>query len=66
LKEAAQLSGKSIEEVRKEFISKIPLGRMEQPEDVAKLVVFLCTDDADYMTGQAINIDGGEMVQCIC
>ena len=66
LKEAAELSGKSIEEVRKEFISKIPLGRMEQPEDVAKLVVFLCTDDADYMTGQAINIDGGEMVQCIC
>jgi len=66
LKEAAELSGKSIEEIRKEFVAKIPLGRMEQPEDVAKLVVFLCTDDADYMTGQAINIDGGEIVQCVC
>jgi acetoin reductase-like protein len=66
LKEAAEFSGKTVEEVRQEFIKKIPLGRLEQPEDVAKLVVFLCSEDADYMTGQAINLDGGEMVQCVC
>ena len=66
LKEAAELSGKSLEETRRAFIAKIPWGRMEKPEDVAKLVVFLCTDDADYITGQAINIDGGEIVQCVC
>jgi len=66
LTEAAQFSGKTVDEVRQEFIKKIPLGRLEQPEDVAKLVVFLCSEDADYMTGQAINLDGGEMVQCVC
>jgi meso-butanediol dehydrogenase/(S,S)-butanediol dehydrogenase/diacetyl reductase len=37
----------------------IPLGRHETPEDVAGLVAFLAGPDSDYMTGQAINIDGG-------
>jgi meso-butanediol dehydrogenase/(S,S)-butanediol dehydrogenase/diacetyl reductase len=37
----------------------IPLGRPEQPEDVAGLVAFLASADSDYLTGQAINIDGG-------
>lgn len=38
---------------------KIPLGRMGKPEDVAGVVAFLASSDADYMTGQAINITGG-------
>lgn len=37
----------------------IPLGRLAQPEDVANAVAFLVSDDAAYMTGQAINITGG-------
>jgi meso-butanediol dehydrogenase/(S,S)-butanediol dehydrogenase/diacetyl reductase len=37
----------------------IPLGRPETPEDVAGLVAFLAGPDSDYMTGQAINVDGG-------
>ncbi len=37
----------------------IPLGRPERPEDVAGLVAFLASADSDYLTGQAINIDGG-------
>ena len=37
----------------------IPLGRPERPEDVAGLVAFLASGDSDYLTGQAINIDGG-------
>ncbi len=36
-----------------------PLGRMGRPEDIAKVAVFLASDDSDYMTGQAINISGG-------
>jgi NAD(P)-dependent dehydrogenase (short-subunit alcohol dehydrogenase family) len=38
----------------------IPLGRIGYPEDVAKVVTFLASDEADYMTGQAINISGGQ------
>ena len=36
-----------------------PLGRPETAEDVAGLVSFLASRDSDYMTGQAVNIDGG-------
>jgi len=38
----------------------IPLGRIGYPEDVAKIITFLASDEADYMTGQAINITGGQ------
>jgi meso-butanediol dehydrogenase/(S,S)-butanediol dehydrogenase/diacetyl reductase len=38
----------------------IPLGRVGYPADVAKTITFLASDDADYMTGQAINISGGQ------
>lgn len=39
--------------------SEIPLGRVGVPGDVAKVVAFLCSDEAGYMTGQAINVTGG-------
>ena len=38
----------------------IPLGRVGYPRDVANVITFLASDDADYMTGQAINISGGQ------
>jgi NAD(P)-dependent dehydrogenase (short-subunit alcohol dehydrogenase family) len=44
----------------KNFLPSIPLGRIGYPADVAKLITFLASDDADYMTGQAINISGGQ------
>jgi meso-butanediol dehydrogenase/(S,S)-butanediol dehydrogenase/diacetyl reductase len=40
------------------------LGRLETPEDVAKLVVFLASDDADYITGEAIEVTGGMFLGC--
>ena len=39
--------------------SKVPLGRMERPEDVATVIGFLASSKAGYMTGQAINVTGG-------
>lgn len=40
-------------------LNSIALGRLEKPEDVADAVAFLCSDDARYITGQAINVEGG-------
>ncbi len=39
--------------------SNIPLGRIGEPEDIADLVLFLVTDQSRYITGKAIDIDGG-------
>ena len=47
------------ESVRNNIASQIPLTRLGTPEDVAKLVLFLCTDESSYITGQVINVDGG-------
>lgn len=47
------------EEVRQEMSKQIPLGRMGLAEDVAKVVRFLASDDAGYMTGQTLHVDGG-------
>jgi len=46
-------------EFTKRRVNNTPLGRMARPEDVARVVSFLCSPDAAYMTGQAINVDGG-------
>ena len=51
--------GKQPGEYWQERIATIPLGRAEQPEDVAHVVGFLASSKADYMTGQAINVTGG-------
>ena len=47
------------EELKEEVLSRIPLNRFGTPNDVAALVAFLCSDDAGYITGQVIGIDGG-------
>lgn len=47
------------EETRAKYAAQIPLGRLGKPEDVAKAVAFLASDDAKYITGQVIGVDGG-------
>jgi meso-butanediol dehydrogenase/(S,S)-butanediol dehydrogenase/diacetyl reductase len=55
----AEATGVTVEQIVAEKIKSIPVGRFGTPEDVASVVAFLCSKDADYMTGQAINITGG-------
>jgi meso-butanediol dehydrogenase/(S,S)-butanediol dehydrogenase/diacetyl reductase len=42
-----------------DYVAQTPLGRLEEPEDVADVVAFLCSDKARFMTGQGINVTGG-------
>ncbi len=46
-------------ELRERMLKQVPLTRLGTPEDVANVVLFLCTDDSSYVTGQVISIDGG-------
>ncbi len=55
----ASLRGIDPEQVIADYVAQTPLGRLEQPEDVADVVVFLCSDQARFMTGQGINVTGG-------
>ena len=54
-----KLRGMSPEAVREQYIAETPLGRLEEPEDVAAIVVFLASDLAGFLTGEAINASGG-------
>lgn len=47
------------ESVREKISDQIPLRKLGTPEDVAKVTLFLCTEDSAYITGQVINVDGG-------
>lgn len=55
-----ELDGIEPEQSLKDWQAAIPLGRWVTPEDVADIAVFLASDYAEYMTGQAINISGGQ------
>ena len=50
------------EEVKKASAAQIPLGHFGKPEDIAKTVAFLASDDAAYITGQVIQVDGGMVI----
>ena len=47
------------EKVREEIRQRQPIGRLGTPEDIAALVRYLCSDEASFMTGAVVNIDGG-------
>ncbi len=49
-------------ENRARFVATIPLGRMSQPQDVANAALFLASDDAEFLTGVVLEVDGGRCV----
>jgi NAD(P)-dependent dehydrogenase (short-subunit alcohol dehydrogenase family) len=55
----ADLRGTTVEAVQKMFLADTPMRRLELPEDVARVVAFLVGDDASFVTGEAIAVNGG-------
>ena len=58
-RETAARQGEAVGAIKAQAVARIPLGRIQQPEDVAGVVAFLASDDAGYMTGQTYNVSGG-------
>ncbi len=59
-KQYAKNQNCSEEEIRQKYLAQVPMGRGCEYEDVANVCTFLCSDLASYMTGQAINVTGGQ------
>lgn len=59
----AKFFGTSIEERKEEMCKTIPLGRIGSPDEVACLAAFLASTESSYITGQAINITGGQLME---
>lgn len=56
------MGGPDTPELRETFTSGIPLGRMSRPDDIANAAVFLCGDEAEFITGVCLEVDGGRVI----
>jgi len=60
-REIAQRQGVPIGSVKARAVASVPIGRIQQPDDLANMVVWLASDDASYIAGQALNCSGGQV-----
>jgi NAD(P)-dependent dehydrogenase (short-subunit alcohol dehydrogenase family) len=59
---AADTKSESLEEYLERVTPRIPLGRLAEPAEIAAVVAFLASDDASYITGENIVVDGGRLI----
>ena len=53
----------ALEETRALAASEVPLGRMAAPEEIGRVIVFLCSDGASFVTGTSVAVDGGALAR---
>lgn len=58
-----EMTGESKESIKERWMSGIPMGRFQEPEHIARVAMFLASDDSSEMTGQAINVTGGMVME---
>ncbi|EWY42547.1 3-ketoacyl-ACP reductase [Skermanella stibiiresistens SB22] len=58
----ADFMGEDTPERRRQFVASIPLGRMSRPDDIANAALYLASDEAEFITGVALEVDGGRCV----
>ncbi len=58
----ATFMGEDTPEMRAKFVASIPLGRFSQPSDIASAALFLASDEAEFITGACLEVDGGRCV----
>jgi 3-oxoacyl-[acyl-carrier protein] reductase len=56
------MGGADTPEMRAKFIASVPFGRLSRPEDVANAALYLASDEANFITGACIEVDGGRCV----
>ncbi len=59
----SRLTGKSRDEIKAEWVAAMPLGRFQEVNDVADVVLFLASDEARQTTGEALNVSGGMVME---
>ena len=59
----AKFEGKDIGQKKREVGQAVPLGRMGDPEDIARVAVFLASDQSKYITAQTLSVDGGNVLR---
>ena len=65
LEARARLQGRTPDEVRADIEAKTPAGRLARPSDIAAAVLFLTSPAAEYITGQALTVDGGRSLNLV-
>jgi meso-butanediol dehydrogenase/(S,S)-butanediol dehydrogenase/diacetyl reductase len=58
-----EMTGETQDAIKERWMSGIPMGRFQEPEHVARVAMFLASDDSSEMTGQAINVTGGMVME---
>jgi 3-oxoacyl-[acyl-carrier protein] reductase len=56
------MGGADTAEARARFIASIPLGRLSRPQDIANAALFLASDEAEFITGVCLEVDGGRCI----